>query len=147
MNESPLGAAALAGTSFPIDRAMTAKDLGSDRPMRNSLDAVADRDFVLELLSSAAISAMHLSRLAEEIVIATRFQLSGLLLVPARILKHLKPRPLYLCRGASNAWHSRPRLLVLPVPGPSSLIAYASTRVLLALIHRAEPLGTALAIR
>jgi len=69
MNESPLGAAALAGTSFPIDRAMTAKELGFDRPMRNSLDAVADRDFVLELLGAATIGAMHLSRFAEEIVI------------------------------------------------------------------------------
>ncbi|WP_119390464.1 argininosuccinate lyase [Taklimakanibacter lacteus] len=69
MNESPLGAAALAGTSFPIDRAMTAKELAFDRPMRNSLDAVADRDFVLELLAAASIGAMHLSRLAEEIVI------------------------------------------------------------------------------
>ena len=69
MNESPLGAAALAGTSFPIDRIMTAKAMGFDRPMRNSLDAVADRDFVLELLSIAAICATHLSRLAEEIVI------------------------------------------------------------------------------
>ena len=69
MNENPLGAAALAGTSFPIDRTMTAKALGFDRPMRNSLDAVADRDFVLELLSAAAICATHLSRLAEEIVI------------------------------------------------------------------------------
>jgi argininosuccinate lyase len=69
MNESPLGAAALAGTSFPIDRSMTARALGFDRPMRNSLDAVADRDFVLELLSIASICATHLSRLAEEIVI------------------------------------------------------------------------------
>jgi argininosuccinate lyase len=69
MNENPLGAAALAGTSFPIDRVVTSKALGFDRPMRNSLDAVADRDFVLELLSIAAICATHLSRLAEEIVV------------------------------------------------------------------------------
>jgi argininosuccinate lyase len=69
LNESPLGAAALAGTSFPIDREMTAKELGFDAPMRNSLDAVADRDFALETLSAASICAMHLSRLAEEIVI------------------------------------------------------------------------------
>ena len=69
MNTSPLGAAALAGTSFPIDREMTAKALGFDRPMANSLDAVADRDFALEFLASASICAMHLSRLAEELVI------------------------------------------------------------------------------
>ena len=69
MNESPLGAAALAGTSFPIDREMTAKALRFDRPAANSLDAVADRDFALEFLSCASISAMHLSRLAEELVI------------------------------------------------------------------------------
>ncbi len=69
MNESPLGAAALAGTSFPIDRTMTAKALGFARPMRNSLDAVADRDFILETLAAAAIGATHLSRLAEEIVL------------------------------------------------------------------------------
>ncbi|MGR3511318.1 MAG: argininosuccinate lyase [Paracoccaceae bacterium] len=69
MNESPLGAAALAGTSFPIDREMTAEALGFDRPMANSLDAVSDRDFALEFLSSASICAMHLSRLAEELVI------------------------------------------------------------------------------
>ena len=69
MNECPLGAAALAGTSFPIDRDMTSIALGFDRPAANSLDAVSDRDFALEFLSAAAISAMHLSRLAEEIVI------------------------------------------------------------------------------
>src|SRR5437762_9489725 len=71
LNESPLGAAALAGTSFPIDRTATAKALGFDRPMANSLDAVSDRDFVLETLSAAAICAMHLSRFAEEIVVWT----------------------------------------------------------------------------
>ncbi|PKP75665.1 MAG: argininosuccinate lyase [Alphaproteobacteria bacterium HGW-Alphaproteobacteria-6] len=69
MNECPLGAAALAGTSFPIDRQMTAAALGFDRPCANSLDAVSDRDFALEFLSAAAISAIHLSRLAEELVI------------------------------------------------------------------------------
>jgi argininosuccinate lyase len=69
MNVSPLGSAALAGTSFPIDRDVTATALGFDRPSANSLDAVSDRDFALEFLSSAAIGAMHLSRFAEEIVI------------------------------------------------------------------------------
>ena len=69
LNESPLGAGALAGTSFPIDRDMTAKALGFARPAANSLDAVSDRDFVLETLSAAAICAMHMSRFAEEIVI------------------------------------------------------------------------------
>ncbi|HEX4533100.1 MAG TPA: argininosuccinate lyase [Rhizomicrobium sp.] len=69
MNESPLGAAALAGTSFPIDRDATAKALGFDHPMRNSLDAVASRDFALEYLAAATIASTNLSRLAEEIVI------------------------------------------------------------------------------
>ncbi|MFN7167472.1 MAG: argininosuccinate lyase [Pannonibacter sp.] len=69
MNECPLGSAALAGTSFPIDRMMTAKALGFDRPMANSLDGVSDRDFVIEALCAASISAMHLSRFAEEIVL------------------------------------------------------------------------------
>lgn len=69
MNTSPLGAAALAGTSFPIDRNMTAEALGFDRPAANSLDAVADRDFALDFLSAASICAMHLSRFAEELVI------------------------------------------------------------------------------
>jgi argininosuccinate lyase len=68
LNESPLGAAALAGTSFPIDRDMTTAALGFDRPVANSLDAVADRDFAIEFLAAAAIAAVHLSRLAEEIV-------------------------------------------------------------------------------
>src|SRR5689334_9882509 len=71
LNECPLGAAALAGTAFPIDRDATAKALGFDRPMANSLDAVSDRDFVIETLSAAAITSLHLSRFAEEIVVWT----------------------------------------------------------------------------
>jgi argininosuccinate lyase len=71
LNESPLGAAALAGTGFPIDREMTAKALQFARPAANSLDAVSDRDFALETLAAASICAMHLSRLAEEIVLWT----------------------------------------------------------------------------
>lgn len=68
LNESPLGAAALAGTSFPIDRRMTAKALGFSAPMANSLDAVSDRDFALETMAAASIAGVHLSRLSEEIV-------------------------------------------------------------------------------
>ncbi len=78
LNECPLGAAALAGTSFPIDRFATATSLGFDRPTANSLDSVSDRDFVLETLAAASICAMHLSRFAEEIVIWTS-PLTGLL--------------------------------------------------------------------
>jgi len=69
LNECPLGAAALAGTSFPIDRHMTAAALGFDRPTANSIDSVSDRDFILETLSAASICAVHLSRFAEEIVL------------------------------------------------------------------------------
>ncbi|MGH7095827.1 MAG: argininosuccinate lyase, partial [Stellaceae bacterium] len=69
LNESPLGAAALAGTAFPIDREMTATALGFDRPAANSLDAVSDRDFAIEFLAAAALAGTHLSRFAEEIVI------------------------------------------------------------------------------
>jgi len=71
LNESPLGSGALAGTSFDLDRDMTAKALGFDRPAANSLDAVSDRDFALETLAAASITSVHLSRLAEEIVIWT----------------------------------------------------------------------------
>lgn len=83
MNESPLGAAALAGTPYPIDRDMTAKALGFDRPMANSLDAVSARDFALEALSAASICATHLSRLAEEIVIWTSAQFRFVILTDA----------------------------------------------------------------
>src|SRR5258708_34203256 len=69
LNECPLGAAALAGTSFPIDREMTARELGFERPTANSLDSVSARDFALEALAAATITATHLSRLAEEIVL------------------------------------------------------------------------------
>jgi argininosuccinate lyase len=69
MNESPLGAAALAGTTFPIDRDKTAASLGFDRPMRNSLDAVSSRDFLVEAVSALAICSVHLSRVAEELVL------------------------------------------------------------------------------
>src|SRR5439155_11937646 len=69
MNESPLGSAALAGTGFPIDRHATAKALGFDRPTANSLDSVSDRDFALDYLSASAQCSLHLSRLAEELII------------------------------------------------------------------------------
>ena len=69
LNELPLGAGALGGTSFPIDRNMTAQKLGFDRPMGNSMDAVADRDFALEVMAAASILSVHMSRLAEELVI------------------------------------------------------------------------------
>lgn len=71
LNECPLGSAALAGTSFPLDRQFTAKELGFDRPTANSLDAVSDRDFALEFLAAGAILAVHMSRLAEELVLWT----------------------------------------------------------------------------
>jgi len=69
MNQSPLGSAALAGTSFPIDRNFTAQELGFDGPCRNSLDAVSDRDFVIELLAAASLCALHLSRFSEELIL------------------------------------------------------------------------------
>lgn len=83
MNESPLGAAALAGTPYPIDRDATASALGFDRPMANSLDAVSARDFALEALSCASICATHLSRLSEEIVIWTSAQFQFVTLTDA----------------------------------------------------------------
>lgn len=69
LNESPLGSCALAGTIFPIDRTMTARSLGFDRPMANTMDAVGSRDFVLEFLASSSICMTHLSRLAEDLIL------------------------------------------------------------------------------
>ncbi|MGI9510031.1 MAG: argininosuccinate lyase, partial [Geminicoccaceae bacterium] len=76
LNECPLGSAALAGTSFPIDRLATSAELGFDRPTANSIDAVSDRDFALEFLAAASITAVHLSRLAEELVLWSTPQFS-----------------------------------------------------------------------
>lgn len=83
LNESPLGAAALAGTSFPIDRHLTASTLGFDGPTRNSMDSVAARDFAMEFLAAASIAAVHLSRLAEEIVIWASQQFNFVILSDA----------------------------------------------------------------
>jgi argininosuccinate lyase len=83
LNESPLGAAALAGTSFPIDRRATAAALGFDRPAANSLDAVSDRDFAIEFLAAAALAGMHLSRFAEEIITWTSSEFSFIALSDA----------------------------------------------------------------
>ena len=83
MNQSPLGAAALAGSSFPIDRDRTARALGFDEPMGNSMDAVASRDFALEALSAATLCALNLSRIAEEIVIWTTPQFNFIALSDA----------------------------------------------------------------
>ena len=108
MNESPLGAAALAGTGFPIDRHMTATALGFDRPSANSLDAVADRDFALEFLSAATICAMHLSRFAEELVIWSSAQfrfvaLSDRFSTGSSIMPQKKnPDPAELVRGKTG---------------------------------------------
>src|SRR3546814_13375458 len=115
LNESPLGAAALAGTSFPLDRDATASALGFDRPMANSIDAVSDRDFALEFCASASIAAIHLSRLAEEIVIWAS-QPFGFISLPdawstgSSILPH-KPNP-----DAAELVRGRAGLLLGAVP-------------------------------
>jgi argininosuccinate lyase len=92
LNECPLGSAALAGTSFPLDRTMTAEALKFDRPVANSLDAVSDRDFVIEALAAASIAAMHLSRFAEELVIWYS-QIVGFIDLPQRLTTHSSIMP------------------------------------------------------
>lgn len=108
LNESPLGAAALAGTSFPIDRHQTAAALGFDRPTANSMDSVSDRDFAIEFMSAAAISAVHVSRLAEEMVTwsCAQFsfiQLSDSFTTGSSIMPQKRnPDAAELCRGKSG---------------------------------------------
>ncbi|MBL4602378.1 MAG: argininosuccinate lyase [Emcibacteraceae bacterium] len=108
LNECPLGAAALAGTSFPIDRHQTAKALGFDRPTYNSMDSVSDRDFALEFLSAASISAIHVSRLAEEMVMwsCAQFkfiQMSDSFTTGSSIMPQKRnPDAAELCRGKSG---------------------------------------------
>lgn len=108
LNECPLGSAALAGTSFPVDRDMTASALGFDRPTANSLDAVSDRDFVVEYLSAASITALHLSRLADEIVLWSSAQfnfirLSDQFSTGSSIMPQKRnPDAAELCRGKAG---------------------------------------------
>lgn len=108
LNECPLGAAALAGTSFPIDRHQTAKALGFDRPTANSMDSVSDRDHALEFMSAASISAVHVSRLAEEMVTwsCAQFnfiQMSDSFTTGSSIMPQKRnPDAAELCRGKSG---------------------------------------------
>ncbi len=108
LNECPLGSAALAGTSFPVDRDMTASALGFDRPTANSLDAVSDRDFVIEFLSAASLTAIHLSRLADEIVLWSSAQfgfirLSDSFSTGSSIMPQKRnPDAAELCRGKTG---------------------------------------------
>ena len=108
LNECPLGSAALAGTSFPIDRHQTAKALGFDRPTANSMDTVSDRDFAIEFMSAAAISAVHISRLAEEMVTwsCAQFnfiQMSDSFTTGSSIMPQKRnPDAAELCRGKSG---------------------------------------------
>lgn len=108
LNECPLGSAALAGTSFPVDRDMTASALGFDRPTANSLDAVSDRDFVIEFLSAGSLTAVHLSRLADEIVLWSSAQfgfirLSDSFSTGSSIMPQKRnPDAAELCRGKTG---------------------------------------------
>ena len=108
LNVSPLGACALAGTSLPTDRAFTARELGFSAPMRNSIDAVADRDYIIEFLSALAITAMHLSRLAEEWVLWASDEFGLIILddsiaTGSSIMPQKKnPDPMELIRGKTG---------------------------------------------
>ncbi len=128
LNECPLGSAALAGTSFPIDRRHTAKALQFDRPTANSLDSVSDRDFALETLAAASIAAMHLSRLSEEIVLWTSPQFRFARLSDAFSTgSSIMPQKRIGC-GRARAREDRPHRRCVPGPahGDEGLpLAYA----------------------
>ncbi|MFM7084018.1 MAG: argininosuccinate lyase [Hyphomicrobium sp.] len=123
LNECPLGSAALGGTSYPIDRSQTSKALGFERPMSNSLDGVSDRDFVLETLSAATISAIHASRLAEEIIlwITPHFnfiQLSDKLTTGSSIMPQKRnPDAAELCRAKVGRIAGALQSLILVMKG------------------------------
>ena len=104
LNQSPLGAAALAGTTYPINRALTAELLGFDKPTENSLDSVSDRDFGIEFCAFASLLLTHMSRMSEELVLWTsaQFNFIELRIVSAPVLPSCRRRKTRMCRAGAR---------------------------------------------